>query len=293
MKNLYNIDGALSIEARTLLSLNTDVMSTPEWKTKVKQFRDQLTEEDFKEFVCLYNSAYQKAYRKANKEKIEKYDELYRIKNKNKINERSKRYHEKNKQTINARYKDYHQKNKQTINARAKERRKTNKKAYLKKPKTTQRAVCSIDKKEKRKEYLKKPKTTQRAVCSIDKKEKRKEYKRKERQTVRDKLRRAVHSAFTRIKKDKPANTLELLGCTWEEAKAHIESLFTEGMTWENHGTYGWHIDHIRPVSSFKGDELHLMNRIENLQPLWWQDNLSKSDKYQSSQCHLTEKVIE
>lgn len=111
-------------------------------------------------------------------------------------------------------------------------------------------------------------------------KEKRKEYKKRERKTPQDKIRRAVHHAFTRIKKDRPTNTLRLLGCSWEEAKSHIENLWQEGMSWENHGQYGWHIDHIRPVSSFREDELHLMNRIENLQPLWWKDNLSKSDKF-------------
>ena len=100
------------------------------------------------------------------------------------------------------------------------------------------------------------------------------------------KLRKAVQSAFARIKKNKPADTLELLGCTWEEAKAHFESLFQEGMTWENHGMGDdkWHIDHIRPVCSFEDHELHLMNHISNLRPLWQKDNLSKNgnDRKQS-----------
>lgn len=100
------------------------------------------------------------------------------------------------------------------------------------------------------------------------------------RKTPKGKLRDAVLRVFSRISKSKPTNTLGLLGCSWEEAKAHIERLWQEGMNWENHGTHGWHIDHIRPVSSFKDDELHLMNRIENLQPLWWQDNIAKSNKF-------------
>ena len=107
-----------------------------------------------------------------------------------------------------------------------------------------------------------------------------KEYRKKQRSKPSWKIRQAVSQAFVRIKKDKPLNALELLGCTWEEAKNYIESLWQEGMTWENHGRYGWHIDHIRPVSSFKEDELHLINRLENLQPLWWHDNLTKSNKF-------------
>ena len=43
-------------------------------------------------------------------------------------------------------------------------------------------------------------------------------------------------------------------------------------MSWKNHGD--WHIDHIRPVASFKEDELYLMNHISNLQPLWAEENL-------------------
>jgi hypothetical protein len=91
------------------------------------------------------------------------------------------------------------------------------------------------------------------------------------------KLRRAVNSAFERIKVNKPADTLTLLGCSWEEAKAHFEKLFAEGMCWDNHGE--WHIDHIRPVSDWKENELHLMNHISNLQPLWAKDNYSKTDR--------------
>lgn len=112
--------------------------------------------------------------------------------------------------------------------------------------------------------------------------------KRKERKRwpIKFKLRKAVENAFKRIKKNKPANTLELLGCTWEEARLHMESLFQEGMSWENHGLGDnkWHIDHIRPVCSFEEHELHLMNHISNLRPLWQIDNFTKRnfDKKQS-----------
>lgn len=59
-----------------------------------------------------------------------------------------------------------------------------------------------------------------------------------------------------------------------EEFLNHIESKFTKGMTWENYGTNGWHIDHIIPQVYFKFDTadhpaFKACWALENLQPLW------------------------
>lgn len=72
-------------------------------------------------------------------------------------------------------------------------------------------------------------------------------------------------------------STKNLLGCTWEEARIHIENQFTEGMTWDNYGFYGWHIDHIRPCDPEQQKECF---HYTNLQPLWAKDNLSKNAKW-------------
>jgi hypothetical protein len=62
------------------------------------------------------------------------------------------------------------------------------------------------------------------------------------------------------------------------ELKEYIESLFIEGMSWENYGD--WHIDHIIPVSSYNPEtSIDVVNSIKNLQPLWAFDNLSKGNK--------------
>lgn len=81
------------------------------------------------------------------------------------------------------------------------------------------------------------------------------------------------------IKADKTSN---LLGCSPQELKSHLESLFQEGMTWDNYGKDGWHIDHIVPCSSFNlqdPTEQRKCFHYTNLQPLWAKDNLSKGSK--------------
>lgn len=71
------------------------------------------------------------------------------------------------------------------------------------------------------------------------------------------------------------------LGCTIEELKAHLESLFKPGMTWDNWGHTGdvWHLDHIIPLASFDltdPEQVKLACHYTNLQPLWATENLQK-----------------
>ncbi len=89
-------------------------------------------------------------------------------------------------------------------------------------------------------------------------------------------LRSRLHGAVAY----KCASTIELVGCSIEELMEHIESKFTDGMSWENQGD--WHIDHIRPCASFDlTDEQQQREcfHYTNLQPLWAEDNLRKSSK--------------
>lgn len=81
----------------------------------------------------------------------------------------------------------------------------------------------------------------------------------------------------------KSAHTLELLGCDIKEFLSYIENKFLPGMTWDNYGYYGWHIDHIKPCHLFdltSSSEQRKCFHYTNLQPLWWQDNLIKKAKY-------------
>jgi len=76
--------------------------------------------------------------------------------------------------------------------------------------------------------------------------------------------------------------TFKLVGCSVEQLRRHIESLWSEGMSWDNYGIGGWHIDHIKPVSSFNLENEEQQKsafHYTNLQPLWERENLIKGSK--------------
>lgn len=80
----------------------------------------------------------------------------------------------------------------------------------------------------------------------------------------------------------KSGSSIDNLGCSIEELKVYLESIFLPGMTWENRGINGWHIDHIVPLVSFDLSNLEQLKKAchyTNLQPLWAIDNLQKGSK--------------
>ncbi len=101
-------------------------------------------------------------------------------------------------------------------------------------------------------------------------------------------LNRAVSESLRRgIKSSKAGRHWEtLLDYSLSDLKLHIENLFTDGMSWENHGNGvgKWNIDHKIPVAVFNfSDPAHPdFNRcwaLSNLQPMWANDNARKKDK--------------
>jgi hypothetical protein len=94
-----------------------------------------------------------------------------------------------------------------------------------------------------------------------------------------------MRSRISKLLKQKNADKYNkfynYLGCSKQDFILYFQAKFKEGMTWENHGE--WHIDHIKPCSSF-----NLLNEEEqkkcfhytNLQPLWASENISKGCKY-------------
>lgn len=115
-----------------------------------------------------------------------------------------------------------------------------------------------------------------------------KKYYRKNKNTVKFRVKaaasnsiRGVVSAIRKVDPSKAPKYSSKIDFDVKEFKDHIESLFQDGMTWNNYGD--WHVDHIRPIISFINDDvfdLSEINNISNLQPLWAVDNLSKGGKY-------------
>ena len=110
--------------------------------------------------------------------------------------------------------------------------------------------------------------------------------KKRQREQLRrdnDPIYRLRHNLSTRLwltVSKKLGKTVELVGCSYDDLVSHLESKFIDGMTWDNYGK--WHVDHIRPCSSFNLSNVEQQKECfhwTNLQPLWAKDNLSKGSR--------------
>jgi hypothetical protein len=79
----------------------------------------------------------------------------------------------------------------------------------------------------------------------------------------------------------------ELLGCSYDDFYKWISNQLADGMTMENYGLKGWHLDHVRPVMNFRDKEIDTELEVQkvafnwrNYQPLWGADNQSKNDDW-------------
>jgi hypothetical protein len=121
------------------------------------------------------------------------------------------------------------------------------------------------------------------------------EWKRKNRERINEKnrtyfkenpIQQFLNSFRGRIRKvlsktaDGRQRSSDHLGCSTDTLRAHIESQFKNGMSWDNYGK--WHIDHIIPLYCAENeDEIFTLCHYTNLQPLWWDQNLTKGTKMQ------------
>jgi hypothetical protein len=73
------------------------------------------------------------------------------------------------------------------------------------------------------------------------------------------------------------------LGCSLREFITYIERKWSDGMSWENHGQHGWHLDHVRPLASVDFNDPREASKAAhytNYQPLWAEENRRKSARW-------------
>ncbi len=95
---------------------------------------------------------------------------------------------------------------------------------------------------------------------------------------------RLSHSLRTRLgqalrRNIKHGSAVRDLGCSLDEFRAYIASRFKSGMTWENWGRRGWHLDHRQALASFDlsdPEQFRQAVHYTNYQPLWASENCSK-----------------
>jgi hypothetical protein len=95
-------------------------------------------------------------------------------------------------------------------------------------------------------------------------------------------FRTAIYQVLKENQIQKNGHYFETLKYSPENLIEHLESKFKDNMTWNNYGE--WHVDHIKPISSFQITEIgdkEFMScwSLENLQPLWGEENIRKSNK--------------
>jgi hypothetical protein len=196
--------------------------------------------------VCCSQKCNNKNWNDLNKEKRKKQKkELY---DKNRKKERLVRSDGERKQYHKEYSKKWYLENKQKVNERNKLNKELNKESYSK--------TANI-------RYINRYNTDQNFKLG---------------KTIRQRIREVIKNSNG----SKAYKTMDLLDCTIQEVREHLEKQFKEGMTWENHGNDGWHIDHIIPCASFDLTDPEQQKKCfhyTNLQPLWAKENMSKGAK--------------
>lgn len=192
----------------------------------------------------------------------------YRIKNKEAISARNKVWASKNKDVIKLKSKEYYRKNKIKIDSDNKKWRLNNK----------ERAKELSDNfyKANREDIIKR-----NVINNKNKVDNNELYK------LSMSIRCNIRQCFYKKSHKKKSNTANILGCSFETFKNHIESQFEDWMTWDNYGmyngefNYGWDLDHIIPISTANTEEdVIKLNHYTNFQPLCSHTNRNiKKDK--------------
>lgn len=223
-----------------------------------------------------------KEYVLNNKQKIKE----YKLKNYEYIKKKNREYYLKNKESISEKFKTYKSNNKDIIKIKRREKYLINKEKISDKCKEYRLKNSDKIKLAKNKYYLenKEAISIKGKQYKLTNKDNRNKRERERRETdslhkLKCNIRGLIGGSIRKQGYSKDSRTCEILGCSFEEFKIHLENKFTEGMNWDNAGK--WHLDHIIPISSAKNEEdIIKLNHYTNFQPLWAIDNLTKGNRY-------------
>lgn len=169
--------------------------------------------------------------------------------------EKARQYYAENKETINKRNSEYGKQNSEHLKKKANEYRAANR--------------------ERSRSWDKKYRDSNKQKINDKLRERRRN---DPMLRLKDAIRGSIR-AYLGSKKTRRGSTFEIVGCTPDFLRQHLERQFKPGMTWENYGSH-WHVDHRIPLASGNSsDEIKGLSHWTNLQPLEALENIIKSDK--------------
>ena len=229
------------------------------------QNKEKIKEQDHKYYVETKAHYLEQCKRWAtdNKEKIREHEHQYYLENREKILEQNKIYYQKNKKHHLEQCKRWRLQNKEKIKESEHQKYLQNKEKILAMNKRWQ--INNAD--------------FYRSQQKIYRRTERKKYPHVR---ILESLRARLSAALKSANAYKTNHTMELVGCSIQFLVKYLESQFDDEMSWTNYGITGWHVDHKKACSTFdltKIEEQKKCFHYTNLQPLWWEDNISKGNK--------------
>lgn len=248
-------------------------------KTAINGRRNCLMSVDRKECQRKYYLEHKEKWAKRyieNRKEIKKYQKKYRIEHKEQSKEKHKKYYQEHKEEIKKYRKEHYIENR--------EYQKSYDKQYRKKHKEKRKKQHEQDYNNNKERYKK---------CSkkwrAENKERLKEYFKKyyrEKRKINPKYRLSKSMSISirrSLKSGKNGGHWEIfVDYNLSDLMKHLEKQFSKGMNWKNYGK--WEIDHKIPQKVFNFDKPEHIDfkrcwALDNLQPLWAEENLRKRDK--------------
>lgn len=185
-----------------------------------------------------------KKYVETNKERLKIQNKQYRDENIEKLKERKRKYYQENLEKFKEKGKIYREENREVVKKRKAE--------YRQKTKVQRNEKEKLRRKADKRYHIN---------CTMS---------------------QSISKNLTKSKNHRAWKSL--VDYSLEDLIKHLESRFEDGMSWDNYGKNGWHVDHIIPKSYFKYDSpdhpaFKAAWSLNNLQPMWEIDNLYKSNK--------------